>query len=276
MTCEEARALLLDARRGRLSAGTQAALDAHLAGCAACAHDNTADALLGEALEGRLPQHAAPLALKRRLAASWSAGDALPSPPPVARPTAPSSARAAWGARWRRAVVPALAAAVLVLALVPLYYRQAGDGGAGMVTEAVNDHLRLLTAQHPLDIESGGIHQVKPWFEGRLDFAPVVRFEGNADFPLRGGAIGYYLDRKAALFVFNRRLHVVTLLVFPAQGLPWPRRGLERIGPVEAQVTASRGFNTILWREGDLGYALVSDVDRTDLLALLGKLAASS
>jgi anti-sigma factor RsiW len=282
MTCDEARALLVDARRGRLSAESRAALDAHVAGCPACAHEAAADALLGEALEGRLPQHAAPLALKRRLAASWAA-TGLPTPPPdvgraadgPSRPSAPSG-RAAWGARWRRALVPALAAAVVVLALLPLYYRPAGDGGAAMVTEAVNDHLRLLTAQHPLDIESGGIHQVKPWFEGRLDFAPVVRFEGDAEFPLRGGAVGYYLDRKAAVFVFNRRLHVVTLLVFPAQGLPWPRRGLERVGRVEAQLSASRGFTTILWREGDLGYALVSDVDRTDLLTLLGKLAASS
>lgn len=276
MTCDEARALLVDARRGRLSAETRAALDAHVAGCPACAHEAAADALLGEALEGRLPQHAAPLALKRRLAASWAA-TGLPTPPPdVARAPERPAARAPWGAGWRRALVPALAAAVVVLALVPLYYRQAGDGGAAMVTEAVNDHLRLLTAQHPLDIESGGIHRVKPWFEGRLDFAPVVRFEGDAEFPLRGGAVGYYLDRKAAVFVFNRRLHAITLLVFPAQGLPWPRRGLERVGPVEAAVTASRGFNAILWREGELGYALVSDVDRSDLLTLFGKLAARS
>jgi anti-sigma factor RsiW len=145
-----------------------------------------------------------------------------------------------------------------------------------MVTEAVNDHLRLLASQHPVDIESGGMHQVKPWFEGRLDFAPVVRFLGDDDFPLRGGAVGYYLDRKAAVFVFHRRLHAVTLLVFRADGLPWARRGLEPIGSVQAQVTTSRGFNAIVWREGELGYALVSDVEMPDLLKLVGRLAATS
>ena len=159
---------------------------------------------------------------------------------------------------------------------MPLYYRQAGDAGAGMVTEAVNDHLRLLASQHPLDIESGGIHQVKPWFEGRLDFAPVVRFLGDDDFPLRGGAVGYYLDRKAAVFVFYRRLHVMTLLVFRAEGLPWARRGLEPIGRCRRRSATSRGFNAILWREGELGYALVSDTDLPDLVQLLGKLAATS
>src|SRR5207245_11244760 len=105
---------------------------------------------------------------------------------------------------------------------------------AGMVAEAVNDHLRLLTSLHPLDIESGGIHQVKPWFEGRLDFAPIVPFEGDADFPLKGGAVGYFLDRKAAVLVYARRLHPISLLIFRADGLAWPARRFEPGGGVGA------------------------------------------
>jgi len=263
MTCDEARELLLDAQRGRLPADQRGALEGHQASCEACAHEAAAEALLSEALEGRLPQHAAPVALKRRLAAAW----------PDAPAAEPAPRR--W-ASWRRALVPALAVGVLLLAALPLYYQRSSGPGEPMVTEAVNDHLRLLSSQHPLDIESGGMHQVKPWFEGRLDFAPVVRFLGDDEFPLRGGAVGYYLDRKAAVFVFHRRLHAVTLLVFRAEGLPWPRRGLERVGGVTAQVTTSRGFNAIVWREGELGYALVSDVDLPELARLVGRLAAAS
>jgi hypothetical protein len=45
----------------------------------------------------------------------------------------------------------------------------------------------VLLSQRPLEIESGGgLHQVKPWFEGRLDLAPIVSFEGDTDFPLKG------------------------------------------------------------------------------------------
>ncbi len=241
MTCDEARARLLDAQRGRLPADRRALLDAHVAGCEACAHEEAAETLLSELLEHRLPQHAAPLALKRRLAATWPDA-AAPAPP--------------WWAGWRRALVPALALGVLLLAALPLYYPQSGGAGAVMVTEAVNDHLRLL-ASH-------------------LDFAPVVRFLGDDDFPLRGGAVGYYVDRKAAVFVFYRRLHPMTLLVFRADGLPWAGRGLEPIGSVQAQVATSRGFNAILWREGELGYALVSDTDLPDLVKLVGKLAPTS
>jgi anti-sigma factor RsiW len=263
MTCDEARELLLDAQRGRLPADRRGALESHVASCEACGHEAAAESLLSEALEGRLPQHAAPLALKRRLAAAWPGASAVEPAP-------------RWWAGWRRALVPALALGVLLLAAVPLYYPRSSGPGEPMVTEAVNDHLRLLSSQHPLDIESGGMHQVKPWFEGRLDFAPVVRFLGDDEFPLRGGAVGYYLDRKAAVFVFHRRLHAVTLLVFRAEGLPWPRRGLERVGGVTAQVTTSRGFNAIVWREGELGYALVSDVDPPELVRLVGRLAATS
>jgi anti-sigma factor RsiW len=78
--------------------------------------------------------------------------------------------------------------------------------------------VRVLYSDHAVEIESGGIHQVKPWFAGRLDFAPSVGFAGDADFPLKGGAVAYFMDRKAATFVFARRLHTITLFVFRADG----------------------------------------------------------
>ncbi len=133
-----------------------------------------------------------------------------------------------------------------------------------LVAEAVNDHLRVLYASQPLEIESGDIHQVKPWFEGRVDFAPVVPFDGDADFPLQGGSVAYYIDRKAAAFVYKRNLHPITLFVFQAHDLPWPRG--DRIA------SETRGFHVIVWRTGDLGYALVSDVAMSELTSLEHKL----
>jgi anti-sigma factor RsiW len=144
-----------------------------------------------------------------------------------------------------------------------------------MVQEAANDYIRLLSSQRPLEIASGGIHQVKPWFEGRLDFSPVVGFEGDQDFPLKGGAVGYYLDRRAAVFVYGRRLHTISLFVFRADGLPWPIRGLEPMGGARAYIASTKGFNMILWRTGELGYALVSDVDPKELVTLGAKIAGS-
>ena len=262
MDCQDVRLYLRDYQRGQLGPELHRDVRAHLEGCAACAHEDAAEHGLTEVLERRLPQHPASLALKRRLAAQW--------------PAAPT-ARRPWWSGWRRALVPVLAAAVVLAVGLPLYRERApverANSAAGMVAEAVNDHLRVLQRERPLDVESGGIHQVKPWFAGRLDFAPVVAFEGDREFPLQGGAVGYFVDRKAAVFVYTRRLHPVSLFVFRAQGLPWPERGLTPIGAVAGYATVSQGFNVILWRAGDLGYALVSDVDARELAELAAKLA---
>jgi anti-sigma factor RsiW len=260
--CDDVRLRLLDHQRGLLAGEPAAQLRAHLETCAACAHEDAAEQALSEVLERKLPQHAAPLALKRRLAADWPATMSEP-------PTVPSW----WGRHGVRVLVPAAAMALILLAVVPLYFFDPLTSPRAMVAEAVNDHLRILASQNPIEIPSGGIHQVKPWFEGRLDFAPVLRFPGNEEFPLQGGAVGYFLDRKAAVVIFKRRLHVITLYVFRADGLPWPTHGLERMGHARAYVASARGFNAILWREGELGYALVSDMDRAELTTLGAKLA---
>ena len=246
MTCADARDLVLAHQRGALTPGDDAAVREHLAACTACTRVESAERTLTEVLEQRLPQHPAPLALKRRLAAEWPA-------PPRSRTS------------FKRFVMPALAAAAVVLALTPLLYHRLVVVPAqrdALVSEAVNDHVRVLLSQRPMDAESSDIHQVKPWFGGRLDFAPVVAFGGDAEFPLRGGAVGYFLDRRAAVFLYSRRLHAVSLFVLRAEGLQWPARRLE---------TSSRGFRVIAWRAGELGYVLVSDVDAGELRTLAAK-----
>ena len=261
MDCSEARTHLIDRRRGTLAKDTTAAVDAHLADCAACRHEDAADAQLSVLLEERLSRPRAPASLKRALEERWLE----PAPrKPVARP---------WARIGRTTAAMAAGAALLWAAMFGLRGR-ASDGT--LVEEAVNDHLRVLYSDHPIEVESGGIHRVKPWFEGRLDFAPVVEFGGDDDFPLEGGSVGYFIDRKAATFVFKRRLHEITLFVFRADGLHWPVSGLRPIGAAQGTVATSRGFHVALWRQGDLGYALVSDVNEADLLALGAKVATPS
>jgi anti-sigma factor RsiW len=256
MDHHEARTLLIDRRRGTLDVASRAALEAHLADCEACRHEDAADALLSRVLDERLPRRRAPASLRASL-------EARLSPPPTRR-----SSR----------VVPLatmVAGAALAAGVMLFVWRPPAQApGDAMLAEAVNDHLRVLYSEHPVEVDSGGIHQVKPWFEGRVDFAPVVPFSGDDDFPLQGGAVGYFLDRKAATFVFKRRLHLITLFVFRADGLPWPAVPTVPVGDARGTLESSRGFHVLLWREGDLGYALVSDVDTKDLETLGGKVAA--
>jgi anti-sigma factor RsiW len=265
MDCAGVRLALLDHHRARLAPEEDAAVLAHLESCAACRHEDAVELALTDALEARLAQHPGSLALKRRLAAQW----------PTSVPARAVPARRAWrpldARRWW---LPAAAFALALLALGALLYERAVDQPAAvMIAEAVNDHLRGLDGRRPVEVTSSEFHRVKPWFGGRLDFAPVVAFTGDDEFPLRGGAVEYFLDRKAAVFVYGRRLHTISLLVFRADALPWPTSGLTPLGHARALVTVARGYHVVLWRQGELGYAAVSDVDAADLRELALRVA---
>ncbi|HVI74720.1 MAG TPA: hypothetical protein VM683_07020 [Anaeromyxobacteraceae bacterium] len=209
-----------------------------------------AERVLDELLQ-RAPRYGAPEALHRRLRL-------MVAPSAVARGTAPR--------RWHAALAPALAAGVVLVAGGLLVGRGGLDerGSGALVAEAVHDHLRVLARQQPPDIASGGSHQVKPWFEGKLDFAPDVPMPPGDVARLKGGSVGYVFDRKAAVLEYAARGHAATLLVFRAEGLPWPRAG-----------EASRdGWRVVLWRAGDLAYALVSDLPAGELSKVAAALGA--
>jgi anti-sigma factor RsiW len=260
MNCEDARSHLRDLPADRLDPATRDAVRAHLGSCAGCSRGEAAERALDALLRQRLPRHAAPPALRRRLAALARPG-AVPAPPD--------------DRSWKRWLAPGLAACLALALGALLVDRVASRGGgalASLAGEAVNDHLRVLAALRPLEIESGGAHQVKPWFEGKLDFAPVVPTLEDGSLRLQGGSVGYLFDRKAAVLVYALRRHAVTLLVFRAEGIP----ALEAGGAAGARTAAARGFQVVLWRGGDLGYALVSDVSADELAGLAGSLAAAT
>ena len=252
LTCEEAQPLLRPALRGQLDGATGARVETHLAGCATCRAVADEEGALDRLLEDRLPQYAAPLALKRRLLARL---------PPLAPPRR----------RWWPAVAAIAAVALLVIALRATL----PPGVQPLVAEAVADHLRVIYRDRPVDIESGGPHQVKPWFTGRLDFALPAVFGGDDEFTLEGGSVGYFHDRQAAVLVYKRQLHTISLLVFRADGLSFPG-GAESLGRVSASVHQQRGFSVVLWRDGELALALVSDLNARDLVRLARKVAAAS
>ena len=260
MDCNEARTMIVEDERGRLSLDAQARLRDHVAGCQACAHESRVERALTDVLTNRLPKIEAPPSLVQRFRRQSGA------------PRARRPGRSVW---WSRL---AAVAAALVLSLSGwIAYRGAtAPDEEGILThEAINDHLRMAFSEHPIEIASGGIHQVKPWFGGKVDFAPVVGFAGDDDFPLIGGSVAYFVDRKAAAFVFQRRLHKISLLVFPLEGLPWPHAESKDLGNVKAIARSARGFNVLLWRANGLGYALVSDVDAAELDALALKVSSA-
>lgn len=175
------------------------------------------------------------------------------------------------------AAAVAVAVAVAVAAAATAIHRR-GDGRAAaarLVSELVNDHLRQLASARAADLESDDPRVLERWLAGRLDFAPAVPLAPGTGLRLSGAALGYVFDRKAAVVVYGLRLHRLSLLAFHAGGLAWPAApdGGPRAGQVDA---AERGFHAVLWRDGELGYALVSDSGAAELGSLAQRLAASN
>ena len=127
----------------------------------------------------------------------------------------------------------------------------------------------LDPARHGDDLFAATAGADATWF-----YLPYGPFAGNDEFTLQGGAVGWYLDRKAAVIVYKRALHTISLLVFRADGLTFPRAGRD-LGRVAAHVRRERGFSVVVWRDGELGYALVSDLAPEDLQRLAALIAGN-
>ncbi|HVS76262.1 MAG TPA: hypothetical protein VHE11_04960, partial [Steroidobacteraceae bacterium] len=190
--------LLLQAELdGELDAAQAAALAEHRAGCPVCRRNESAIMAARQALRSATYHRAGP-ELMRSVARQVGAQR------PAHRRRAPLPWRglAAFGAG------AALAAAV-VLSILPM-------GRQDIVASLVDDHVRALQPGHLLDVVSTSQHTVKPWFDGRLDFAPPVK--SPAGFPLLGGRLDYLHGRTVAVLVYSRGKHLVELFVWPASG----------------------------------------------------------
>ena len=127
----------------------------------------------------------------------------------------------------------------------------------GISEDAILDaHVRSLMVDHAMDIASNDQHTVKPWFNGKLNFAPPVRQLGERGFPLMGGRLDYVAQQPFAALVYQRRAHVINLFV----GVVDDSEGAADI--------SRRGYNLISWQDNGLQFWLVSDLNKAELKTL--------
>jgi anti-sigma factor RsiW len=237
---------------GELDAAHAVEVEAHVAGCAACATAH-ADALaLRAALRGEGVRAAAPDSLALRLEAIVRAAEAPAAPiGPSAAVLRPVSGwrrldRALWG--FGGAGLALAACAVLAVSVVPAMQT------AQLEQELVAGHVRSQLVGHLTDVVTSDQHVVKPWFGGKLDFSPPVIDLTDQGFPIVGGRLDYIGKRTVAAIVYRRGRHVINLFV-------WPGRG--DLGPAEAK--PGDGYTLLHWTRGGMTFWAVSDVNEKDL-----------
>jgi anti-sigma factor RsiW len=154
----------------------------------------------------------------------------------------------------------AAAAAALVLVVLSSVYLMQGRGEDKRIAkELTSAHVRSLMVDHLIDVESTDQHTVKPWFEGKLDFAPKVDDFAEQGYPLIGGRLDYLNGRTVAVVVYRRRQHPINVFQWPAKDAPLSRPKNE----------VSDGFNLVHWRSDGMEFWAASDLNYNELAALV-------
>ncbi|HEY1921787.1 MAG TPA: hypothetical protein VGG44_03395, partial [Tepidisphaeraceae bacterium] len=91
----------------------------------------------------------------------------------------------------------------------------------------------------------------KPWFDGKLDFAPPVHDLAEHGFPLAGGRLDFLHGRPVAALVYRRNKHIINLFIWP---------GESGAGSAEEQ-----GYNLLHWSGGGMTFWAVSDLNGSEL-----------
>jgi len=241
VNCQETQLWLHGYVDGELDLVRTIELEQHLHTCARCARAYRDQQALRTALGSGALYAPAPPQLQQRIQAAARQ---------AARPT--SAARIM---RWRWFNMAAALACIAFLAwgLGRLWPTPAPDDRLSQ--EVLASHVRSLMANHLADVASSDRHTVKPWFDGKLDFSPVVEDQANQGFPLTGGRLDYLDNRPVAALVYRRQQHVINLFIWPA-----PQ------GVYEAPTALTRqGYNLVHWTGAGMTYWAVSDLNSEEL-----------
>lgn len=244
MNCEDSRIYLPAYLDDELDVAESLQVQEHLAHCADCRQEEEEHLELRSVLRNASLYASPSPEFARRIHA-------------VIRRAAKQDARsrgAFWSASFRWATAAALAAVAAIggmLAFVTLR-----PSHHELVADAVlSGHIRSLQANHLVDVLSSDQHTVKPWFHGKLDFAPPVPDLSKQGWALLGGRLDYVDGRPVAALVYQRRMHHINVFLWPGSGAAGSAVQQER----------AQGYQILHWNDNELAYWVVSDLNRPEL-----------
>jgi len=247
MTCERVLEILDAYVDGELDVVNGREVEWHLSECAGCRERLEARRALAAAIQKKVPYYRVPAGLRGKLEAIGT------------------ESKEAGAVFWRRSAYALAACLALVVGTLTLVVAN-GGGGAETHTRQVaaavlTDHLRSLqgvgdlsqgTAPgHLVDVASPDERAVRPWFSGKLAFAPSVR--APAGYEMLGARLDVVLQRQVAAVVYKRANHVINLFTWPAQEKGEGAGGF-------AAMSLSGGYNAVKWTDANgMEYWAVSD-----------------
>jgi anti-sigma factor RsiW len=164
---------------------------------------------------------------------------------------------------------PSLAASFLVGALLGggLIFGALNDQGReDVASQVVSAHIRALMAPQSVDVPSSDRHTVKPWFAGKLAFAPKVVDLSAQGFPLVGARIDVIGLEPAASLVYTKGRHLISVMEMPdARGSATP-----------LSQHVEQGYQALSWSDGKVTYWAVSDAATEELKTFVGLFQAAA
>ena len=240
VNCQTTQNLLDGYADGELDLVNHVEIEEHLRDCPACALIYENQKALKSAIADSSLYFQAPPDLQKRISQTLRASD---------RETTRLTGK------WLWRLAPALAASVAIIVLALLFLRPGATNDEILAKEIVSSHIRSMMANHLTDVLSSDNHTVKPWFDGKIDFAPPVVDLAAQGFPLVGGRLDYAAGRPVAALVYQHRQHFINLFVFPSTGN----------SDNGAAVSVRQGYNLIYWSKSGMTFWAVSDLNLNEL-----------
>lgn len=243
MACKNKERLLHAYLDGELDLVHNVEFEEHLKTCAECARELHNQQTIRESLRtANLYEHA-PESLRQRIHGAL----------PREIPKRPSPVRSRTALQWLVA-----AAAVILLTVFggKMISNIGGKQEADFLAQQIVDgHIRSLQPGHLYDVQSTDQHTVKPWFDGKVDFAPPVINLAEQGYPLVGGRLDYIDHRTVAALVYQRQKHFINVFVWPS--------GTKAAKRPENQTVL--GYNMVFWQRNEMNFCAVSDLNLSEL-----------
>ena len=180
------------------------------------------------------------------------------------------------GSRWLTwptwATAGVMVASVAALSVSMSLYLAVPSSEDRLTQEVVDDHIRSLQFNHLSDVISTDKHTVKPWFNGKLDFAPPVIDLVQQGYPLIGGRLDYVDGRAVAVMVYRYKLHPINLYVWPSEGTgigigagAGTGTGTSTTQLREPAIHERQGYHLAHWSAGGMTYWAITDAGEGEL-----------